>query len=134
MKLAYILPLLAAVIATEAHASDARVELRAYVPTSCDMTFSARLEQLGDSSFSIGSISQFCNTNYQLTLHYAGAGAATQFRFGDSVVAAGPASTVLQSNGRPTIATKELVASGVDIAAASALGQSMMLQVTPLAL
>jgi hypothetical protein len=134
MKLAYVLPLLTVAFAAEAHASEAQIQLRAYVPTSCDMSFSPHVERLTDSSFSIGSIQQFCNTNYQLTLYHAAVGSGSEFGFGDRIVAAGAGSTVLQSSGRPTIATKQLIARGLNAASADALSHSLMLQVTPLAL
>lgn len=136
MKLSYLSPLLclAVAIPSAASAFDARVQLRAYVPTSCTMSFSEQVQQVSADSFSLGTIDQFCNTNYQLTLYHAAVGAGSEFRFGDRTVAANGQSTVLQPSGRPTIATKQLIARGLDAESAQALGHSLMLQVTPLAL
>jgi hypothetical protein len=135
MKLSQVLPLLAAVVgfASEAQASEAHIELRAFVPTSCSMNFSQNLQRIGDDSFVLGTVDQFCNTNYQLSLSY-GSGAPAEFRFGNAIVAAGPQSTMLQSMGHPVIAINQLIASGLDQTSAQALGQSLVLQVTPLAL
>lgn len=135
MKLVYLSPLLGLALAfpTAASASDAQIQLRAYVPTSCTMSFSQQVQQLSDDSFSLGTIDQFCNTNYQLTLYYAAA-SVPRFSFGGATVAAGSQSTVLQPMGRPVIATKQLVAMGTNEASARALGQGLVLQVTPLAL
>lgn len=135
MKLPYVLPLIAAVaISSNAHASETRIQLRAYVPTSCSMAFSQDVHRLDEDSFSLGSIDQFCNTNYQLTLYHAAAPAGSQFRFGDRTVNASGPSTLLVAAGEPVIASKPLIAEGLTHASAEALGSSMVLQVTPLAL
>jgi hypothetical protein len=49
-------------------------------------------------------------------------------------VTAGSGMTVLQANGRPVIGSRLLLVSGLDEAGAETLGQSLVLQVTPLAL
>jgi hypothetical protein len=135
MKLSYVLPLIAAVaIPSGAHASEARIQLRAYVPTSCSMAFSQDVHRLDEDSFSLGSIDQFCNTNFQLTLYHDAAPAGSQFRFGDRTVNAAGPSTLLVPAGGPVIASKQLIAEGLTHASADALGSSMVLQVTPLAL
>jgi hypothetical protein len=126
---------IAAVTAADpACASDAHIELTAYEPTSCSMTFSQDVVSLSTDTFSLGSIEQFCNTNYQLTLLHASMGSGAQFRFGDRVVNAGSTMTVLLPDGHPVIGSKLLLVSGVDRSNARTLGGSLVLQVTPLAL
>jgi hypothetical protein len=120
--------------AAPAWASDARIELTAHVPASCSMSFTQDVARLSDGTFTLGSVEQFCNTNYELTLLHAPVGSGKQFRFGDRSVNAGPGMTVLQPNGRPVIGSRLLLISGLDEAAAEALGHSLVLQVTPLAL
>lgn len=125
---------LALATATPACASDAHIVLTAYEPTSCRMTFSQDVARLSADTLSLGSIEQFCNTNYRLTLLHASIGSGTQFRFGDRVVSADSGTTVLLPDGHPVIGSKLLLVSGIDQAEAEVLGRSLVLQVTPLAL
>jgi hypothetical protein len=136
MKLRNLLPLtiVALSFATEAYASETQVELTAYVPTSCSMQFSQKVERLSSDSFSLGMVDQFCNTNYQLRLYHAEAPAGSQFRFGERTVDASSQSTLLESSGRPVIGSTQLIARGLDEASANTLGWNMVLEVTPLAL
>jgi hypothetical protein len=135
MKLFHVLSLAGAIaIPSAAQASDARIVLRATVPTSCSMAFSQDVEQLGEDSFSLGHIEQFCNTNYRLTLHHAAAPVGSYLRFGDRTADAAQPTTMIVLAGGPVIASKRLIAEGLTEASADALGSSMVLQVTPLAL
>jgi hypothetical protein len=129
-----IIAAVASLAAAPAWASDARIELTAYVPTSCSMSFTQDVTRLSTDTVSLGTVEQFCNTNYELTLLHAPVGSGKQFQFGDRSVTAGSGMTVLQPNGRPVIGSRLLLVSGLDEAGAETLGQSLVLQVTPLAL
>ena len=129
----YIAAALALFAATPAFASEARIQITAFVPTRCEMNFDGQIAQLSASSFNLGTVRQFCNTRYQMVLMHAPAPSGAQFQLGGEIVPAGAGSTMIESLADPVNGDSQLLAHGIDMAQAAELGGSLALVVTPIA-
>lgn len=114
-----------------AHASDMRIHLTAFVPTTCEMHFRGNVDSGGPGAFSLGEVQQFCNTPYALTLFHADAPAGARLQLGNRVVSADGTRTVVERYAPPVNRDVQLLAYGVTQQQAMMLGSSMTLLVTP---
>ena len=128
----YFAAALALAVAAPAAASDARIHISAVVPMRCEMNFDGQLARLSASSFNLGTVHQFCNTRYQMVLMHAPGPSGAQFQLGGHIVSAGAGSTMVESLGNPVNGDSQLLAHGLDMAGADAIGSSLTVMVTPI--
>jgi hypothetical protein len=114
-----------------AHAGEMRVQLTAFVPTTCEMRFQRNVDEGEGGTYTLGDVQQFCNTPYALTLMHADEPAGTQLQLGNRVVSAAGTETIIEGYAPPVNREVQLLAYGVDTRQAVILGGSMMFLVTP---
>ena len=114
-----------------AHASDMRIQLTAFEPTTCEMHFQRAIDSGAPGVYSLGQVQQFCNTPYALTLIHAAAPAGAALQLGGRVVAATSTETIVENYAPPVNRDVQLLAYGVTQQQAMELGSSMTFLVTP---
>lgn len=115
-----------------AFASDARIAVSAYVPISCEMTFRPDFQVGTDNSVRLGSVTQYCNTRYQMTVSHIATASGVELRLGDVAAVLTGQSTLIESSGDPINATSALSAHNIAPADALPLGASLVMVVTPI--
>jgi hypothetical protein len=119
------------VLSSPASATDVRFQVSAYVATSCEMNFSADVRATSDTSFSLGTLNQFCNVPFQMSLHHSTALTDAVLNYRGKHVVLNAGSAMLEQNGRPVNGSTLLSAHGIDSAQASELASTMYVVVTP---
>jgi hypothetical protein len=124
----------ASAIAAPANAESYRTQITAFVPTSCSAGLNGSFSQLSADSFSLGSITQFCNTRFQLLLNHDAIDTNAQLTFGGSPVSLGQDITMVKPLADPAANIDEqMILSGVDQAKAQQFGSSITVTISPVA-
>ncbi len=121
-------------MAAPASADSYKTRLTAYVPTSCSADFDASFSQTGADVFTLGTINQFCNTRFQLSLNHGSIVNAGRVSFGGSMVSAGSGTTMLKTLANPVAnGSDALVIFGFDAEQADIFRSSLTVTVSPIA-
>jgi hypothetical protein len=126
--------LLGVCVPTAAMAGEARIHLTAFVPTSCEMHFNPQVTPVAGATFSLGTVQQFCNVPYALTLMHAPGPVGSQLQLGGRSVMANTGTSMIETYARPVNGSAQLLAYGVDNQDAALLGSTMTFMVTPVGL
>ncbi|WP_172709628.1 hypothetical protein [Sphingopyxis granuli] len=118
------------VAAAPAQASDARILLSAFVPIRCEMSFTPSLGEVGGIS-TLGTIRQYCNTRYQMRFSHQPLSANAVLGFGNVTAPASSGSTLIEPNGKPTIAASNLWLANGDEDDAEKFASSVVIEITP---
>jgi hypothetical protein len=120
--------------ATPAQAETYETRLTAFVPTSCSADLSGSFGQIGENAFTLGSVNQYCNTRFQLSLSHGAVAQAGQLSFGGSRVSTGAGATVLKPMADPAAnISEELVIYGFNAAEADEFRSALTVTVSPIA-
>ena len=119
---------------TSAQAESYDIKVRAFVPTSCSADFVANFSQVGTDSFSLGTINQFCNTRFQLSLMHNAVTSTGSASLGGNLANLGTTETVLKAVANPIANASELlVLHGVDSTTADQFQSIMVVSIAPIA-
>ena len=121
----------ALVVGSAVSADEHSVQIGGRVAIACDAHMSGTVTPAG-SGYKLGDVSQFCNTDYQVTLTHASAPSGATFGFRNATATAGDKQTVVNTSLPPTNSTAPIYVFGVTQTQAEALAQSLTLSVTPL--
>ncbi len=120
--------------AAPAQAKSYQTRISAQVPTNCSAGISGSFSRLSADSFSLGSVEQYCNLRFQLSLTHSTPEATAQLSFGGSAVSLGQDTTVLKPLANPTAnAADQVVLAGVNEAQAQQFGSSLTVTISPIA-
>jgi hypothetical protein len=121
----------AAISAVPAGAKSYHIGVSAVVPVECELSTSGSLEAVGQSTYRVARVDQFCNTSFTLEVRnapLAGSAVAT-FRGQSANVSAGSATLI--NGGRPVNDGADLFLSNASASDAQLFAQTLWLQVSP---
>ncbi|MEP7350738.1 MAG: hypothetical protein ABI668_12430 [Sphingorhabdus sp.] len=122
------------VAAAPAYAENYQTRLTAFVPTSCSADIVGSFSQVGSDSYTLGSINQYCNTRFQLSLSHGAIAQTGQLSFGGALVTSGSDATILKSMANPVAnGSDELVIYGFNAAQADEFRTTLTVTVSPIA-
>jgi hypothetical protein len=119
------------VVAAPAHANDYPVHLTAFVPIQCELSVDPSFTDMSGGEFRIATISQFCNTRYEMTMTHAALAQPAQARFRNDAVNLGSGFSVMQAAGDPVNSAADLFLTASSQADAQLFAESLTLSVTP---
>ena len=126
--------LVCGLMAQAANAESYETRLTAFVPTSCSADLGGSFSQIGADAFTLGSVNQYCNTRFQLSLSHGAVADAGQLSFGGSLVSTGAGATILKPMADPAAnVSEELVIYGFNASEADEFRSALTVTVSPIA-
>lgn len=117
---------------TSAHAENYTVQISARVPVRCEANLVGGLAEVTPGTYQLGSVRQFCNSPFKMTVIHDPLAAGSSFAFKGSSVPADGSETVLAASSRAADEQAPIYVSGIDQTAATQLASSLVLSLTPL--
>lgn len=121
----------AASVPASAYASEARIAISAFVPLRCEMSF-VPASNIDGTLSNIGIVQQYCNTRFQMRFSHAQLSPGAIIGLGTTTAVANGNSTLIEPNGRPTIATSNLWIENNTVSDAQSFANSVVIEVTPM--
>ena len=113
-------------------ADEHTVQIGGRVPITCTADLTGTITAMGPASYSLGNVSQFCNTAFSMTVSHPTVTSGASFQFRSISAAAGTSSTLISASLPPTNGSAPLYMTGVSETEANALSGNLMLSVVPL--